>query len=97
MGERNRYHTSASPDVDYRLRRGPVCRNRSDVRAPFEYVRVHVQPKRATNRQVRLRERWWLFEKPRPALRKAFRTAELTRFIATPMVSKHRLFTWLPV
>ncbi len=39
------------------------------------------------------RERWWIFERPRPELRAA--TAALTRFIATPQVSKHRLFVWV--
>ena len=61
--------------------------------APFEYVREHVQPVRATNRRKAYRERWWLHVEPRPAMRDAL--APLRRFIATPTVAKHRLFAWL--
>ncbi|MCY3602093.1 MAG: class I SAM-dependent DNA methyltransferase [Chloroflexi bacterium] len=61
--------------------------------APFEYVREHVQPVRATNRRKAYRERWWLHVEPRPAMRDAL--APLWRFIATPTVAKHRLFVWL--
>ena len=61
--------------------------------APFEYVREHVQPVRATNRRKAYRERWWLHVEPRPAMRDAL--APLACFIATPTVAKHRLFAWL--
>ncbi len=61
--------------------------------APFEYVAEHVRPTRARNRRKAYRERWWLHVEPRPAMRAALHP--LSRFIATPLVSKHRLFTWL--
>ena len=61
--------------------------------APFECVREHVQPVRATNRRKAYRDRWWLHVEPRPAMRSAL--APLPRFIATPTVAKHRLFAWL--
>ncbi|MXZ87484.1 MAG: class I SAM-dependent DNA methyltransferase, partial [Dehalococcoidia bacterium] len=61
--------------------------------APFEYVREHVQPIRATNRRKAYRERWWLHVEPRPAMRSAL--APQQRYIATPTVAKHRLFAWL--
>ncbi len=61
--------------------------------APFEYVREHVQPVRATNRRGAYRDRWWLHVEPRPAMRDA--VTPLARYIATPRVAKHRLFTWL--
>ena len=61
--------------------------------APFEFVRTHVQPGRATNRRRAYREKWWLHAEPRPAMRSA--VARLSRFIVTPIVAKHRLFVWL--
>lgn len=39
--------------------------------------------------------KWWLHERPRPALRAAL--ALLKRYIATPRVAKHRMFVWLDV
>ena len=61
--------------------------------SPFSYVEEHVQPVRAENRRKAYRDRWWLHVEPRPAMRAAL--APLSRFIATPTVAKHRLFTWL--
>jgi type II restriction/modification system DNA methylase subunit YeeA len=61
---------------------------------PFEYVRKHVFPERKpTNRDLGDRP-WWIHGRPRPEMRAAL--APLQRFIATPGVSKHRVFTWLP-
>jgi type II restriction/modification system DNA methylase subunit YeeA len=61
---------------------------------PFEYVRQHVKPERDTNNRAVYRELWWIFGEPRPALRAAI--AGLERCIATPEVSKHRIFVWMP-
>ncbi len=61
--------------------------------APFEYVLKHVKQTRIGNRNKKLEEIWWLFEKPRAEMRKAL--APLSRYIATPRVAKHRLFVWL--
>ena len=60
---------------------------------PFEYVKKHVKPVRATNNIKRLREQWWIHRIPGCAMRVVI--ARLTRIIATPRVSKHRLFVWL--
>ena len=60
---------------------------------PFQYVETHVQPMRATANQETARNVWWLHWNPRPAMREAL--AALERYIATPTVSKHRLFVWL--
>jgi type II restriction/modification system DNA methylase subunit YeeA len=60
---------------------------------PFEYVRANVQPQRENNNRAAYRERWWIFGEPRPAMRKAIRS--LRRYMATPMVSKHRIFVWV--
>jgi hypothetical protein len=40
-------------------------------------------------------EKWWLFGKPRPELRKALRG--VTRYIATIETAKHRVFQFLPM
>ena len=62
---------------------------------PFDWVLRHVKTERQTKREEALRQKWWLHERPRPELRQL--VSSLTRFIATPMVSKFRLFAWLPV
>ncbi|MBA2527292.1 MAG: class I SAM-dependent DNA methyltransferase [Pyrinomonadaceae bacterium] len=61
---------------------------------PFEYVRANVKPQRANVREKNYREKWWLFARPRPEMRRAF--APLSRYIATPWVSKHRVYVWMP-
>ena len=61
---------------------------------PFGYVVEHVRPTRLHLRRQWHRTKWWLHGDPRPALRRAI--ANKTRFLATPLVSKHRIFTWLP-
>jgi len=63
---------------------------------PFEYVRAHVKSKReAVKSEVRSTRHWWLHQRSRPQMRRA--TALLSRYVATPMVSKHRIFVWVPV
>jgi hypothetical protein len=61
--------------------------------APFEYIRKLVQPLRATNKRQVYAERWWVHAEARPAMRAALKN--FSRYIATPCVSKHRIFTWL--
>lgn len=61
--------------------------------APFEYVKQHVQPIRAGNKRALYAEKWWIHAEARPGMRKAL--SDLARYIATPTVSKHRLFVWL--
>jgi type II restriction/modification system DNA methylase subunit YeeA len=58
--------------------------------APFEHVRREVMAIRAASRTTR--PEWWLHERPRPDMRKAL--ARLDRFIVTPSLAKHRVFTW---
>jgi type II restriction/modification system DNA methylase subunit YeeA len=60
--------------------------------APFEYARTHVKPQRDSSRTTT--SDWWRHERPGHSMREAL--AGLSRFIATPTLSKHRLFTWLP-
>jgi type II restriction/modification system DNA methylase subunit YeeA len=63
--------------------------------APFEYVREHVRPERIGNKRAAYAERWWLHVEARSGMRKAL--ARLPRYLATPNLTKHRLFAWLDV
>ncbi len=64
--------------------------------APFEYIKRHVKPMRRKATSVDAEHYpWWIHGRPRPAMRSAL--AGLKRYLATSMVSKHRLFSWLPV
>ena len=60
---------------------------------PFAHVRRVVQPTRSESNRKAYRERWWLMAEPTPKMRHALAT--LPRFIATPVIAKHRLFAWL--
>ncbi|MEX2314665.1 MAG: DNA methyltransferase, partial [Thermomicrobiales bacterium] len=60
--------------------------------APFEYVLEHVKPMRAASRSQARDKRWWLPLWSRPEMRA--RVAALNRYLATPTVAKHRMFTW---
>jgi hypothetical protein len=60
---------------------------------PFKHVQDHVKPVRLTNAREAYRTNWWRYAEPRPALRA--KVKPLLRCIATPMVSKHRIFVWL--
>ena len=60
---------------------------------PFAYISEHVRIERATNNREQYRRFWWRHGEPRPALRANL--LPLTRYIATPEVSKHRVFAWL--
>lgn len=71
--------------------------------APFEYLRKAMDEENARRSRtgaapLRGRERrsldgWWLHQRPRPEMRACL--AKLQRYLATPRVSKHRLFVWL--
>ena len=65
----------------------------SQYEMPFEHIRQHVWPKRQERSQAPFRHRWWQYATPRPNMRQAL--AGLTRYIATPRVSKHRIFVWV--
>ena len=61
--------------------------------APFEYVKRVVRPTRIRNRMRWRAEHWWLHGSPASTMRQEL--SSLTRYIATPKVSKHRFFVWL--
>ena len=60
--------------------------------APFEYVKRVVKPARETRRDD-YRGCWWQYARPRPEMRAALK--DISRYIATPGVSKHRVFVWM--
>jgi len=62
--------------------------------APFEYLKEHVEPARSKVRRKSYATKWWLHVEPCSGMRAA--VEGLDRFIATPTLSKHRLFAWLP-
>ena len=61
--------------------------------APFAHVVEHVKPVRLGRRRERHRRYWWRHGETRPGMWRAL--DGLPRYIATPTVSKHRLFVWL--
>jgi hypothetical protein len=60
---------------------------------PFEYVRRIVYPVRKRNRRKVYADKWWIYGEPRPGMRQALKG--LSRCIATPAVSKHRIYVWV--
>ncbi|CAN5162616.1 hypothetical protein BH24GEM2_BH24GEM2_14060 [soil metagenome] len=62
--------------------------------APFEYASTHIRPERVTNRSKRTADNWWIHRRSAPPLREAIRNFD--RYIATPLVSRYRLFGWIP-
>ena len=60
--------------------------------APFAHIAKHVKPLRQRNREPASREFWFRHWNPRPAMWAAI--DGLSRYIATPTLSKHRLFAW---
>ncbi|OEO31944.1 DNA methyltransferase [Devosia insulae DS-56] len=61
---------------------------------PFEHVRLTVKPTRDTNRRDRRRSHWWLHGETVPSLKSLL--DKVPRYIATPRVSRYRVFVWLP-
>ncbi|MHB9101564.1 MAG: DNA methyltransferase, partial [Sulfuricella sp.] len=60
---------------------------------PFGYVQRHVKPEREKNNREAYRKYWWRHAEARPGMRAALK--DLPRYIATPHVSKHRVFVWV--
>lgn len=61
---------------------------------PFRHVVEKVKPERAGLRREAYQTYWWRHVEARPGLRAALHGVD--RYIATPRVAKHRLFSWLP-
>ncbi|MGO9918091.1 MAG: class I SAM-dependent DNA methyltransferase [Isosphaeraceae bacterium] len=66
--------------------------NASLYEKPFAFVQEHVHPARQGNKRQVYKERWWIHVEARPSMRD--KLERLPRFVATPTVSKHRLFLW---
>ena len=62
---------------------------------PFEYVKQNIKPERDKVRNALERRNWWLHGRTAPDLRKA--VSGLKKYIATPRVSKHRIFVFVDV
>ncbi len=60
---------------------------------PFKHVEDVVKPQRVNNRIKRRAEYWWQYGAPATQMRQALQG--LSRYIATPRISKHRLFVWV--
>jgi type II restriction/modification system DNA methylase subunit YeeA len=60
--------------------------------APYAHASNHVRAQAKDKREAYTRT-WWRHTRPRPDMRKAL--APLSRFIITPTVAKHRLFSWM--
>jgi len=60
---------------------------------PFEYVKKLIYPIRSKNRRAAYAEKWWQYAEARPGMRSALMGK--SRYIATPRVSKYRIFIWL--
>ncbi|MCK4625205.1 MAG: class I SAM-dependent DNA methyltransferase, partial [Phycisphaerae bacterium] len=62
--------------------------------APFEYIKEHVRPFRKEAKSGdRTGVSWWIHQRPRPDMREAIHP--LSRYLAIPVIAKHRLFVWL--
>ena len=60
--------------------------------APFAYVLDKVKPDRSGNRRANLHQNWWRHDPSGKTM--LGRIAALSRYIATPLTAKHRLFVW---
>jgi hypothetical protein len=60
---------------------------------PFGYLEKEVKSIRAKNRREAYAKNWWIYAETRPAMRESF--SSHSRFLATSMVAKHRMFVWL--
>lgn len=59
---------------------------------PYEYIRENVKPFRERSNSSMEKRRWWQIARPASALNE--RIKNLGRYMVTPEVSKHRVFSW---
>ena len=60
---------------------------------PFGYLEKEVKPIRQENRREAYAKNWWIYAESRPVMRQSF--SSHSRYLATCMVAKHRMFVWL--
>ena len=63
--------------------------------SPFEYVRENIMPIRQKNRDWQRKTYWWRLGRSGRDWQEAVESFD--RYIATPRVSKHRLFIWVAI
>jgi hypothetical protein len=66
---------------------------RSQYPSVYQWLLERVKPERDTNRDVQIRQNWWVHGRTRGEIRLAL--AGLPRFIATVETAKHRVFQFL--
>ena len=66
---------------------------RSTYPAIFQWIQTRIKPTRDQDPRASHRINWWIFAEPRKEMRKALHG--LTRYIATVMTAKHRVFQFL--
>jgi hypothetical protein len=59
----------------------------------YQILLERVKPKRSINRDSKLRDLWWKFERPRPEIISLI--SNLSRYVATTETAKHRVFQFL--
>ena len=64
-----------------------------DYEKPYDYVKTHVYPVRIAGNRAKYTGNWWQYARPRHEMRSALSGKH--RFIATPAVSKYRIFVWM--
>jgi len=62
--------------------------------APFSHLENVIQSERADNREERTKSSWWRFRRSGENVRKFL--SRSNRIIITQLVSKHRIFSWMP-
>ena len=62
--------------------------------APFHHALSSIKPARQKSKTPSNREKWWIFERPRPEMFAAL--SNLPRYAATVAVSKHSIWSFLP-
>lgn len=77
--------------IDFGCDMGEV--NAALYEGPYHWVSKHVKPERDNNNREAYRKFWWRHAEARPGMRLALKPFK--RYIATPGVAKHRLFTWI--
>ncbi|WP_232727811.1 DNA methyltransferase [Acidovorax sp. 69] len=66
---------------------------RKQYPAVYQWLAERVKPERDLNNRAVYRDNWWIFGEPRKELRPAL--AGLSRYIATVVTAKHRVFQFL--
>ena len=61
----------------------------------YQHLWETVYPERQTNRDIRLRNKWWLFRRSNEQVRKAI--SNLRQYIVTPETAKYPVFSFLDV